>query len=470
MHIHLIGIGGTGLSAIARVLLESGYIVSGSDRALSPLARDLAAAGVQVTIGHDAAAIAGADLIVRSSAVSNDNPEVAAALAAGIPVLKRSEFLGRLMENKQCIAIAGTHGKTTTTAMIAWMIADLGLDPSYIIGGVSKNLGANAHAGQGDIFVIEADEYDRMFLGLHPDIAVITTAEHDHPDCFPTPADYQTAFATFVSQVKPGGLVLACAEEDGAVETANAAGREQTVQFYGRNQGLFRAANLRPNQRGGIDFDLLLLPGQELLTRVSLSVPGLHNVYNACAALAVARWLKLDLNQAARSLGEFQGTGRRFDVLGSAWDVLLVDDYGHHPTEIRTTLEGARMQFPQRRIWAVWQPHTYSRTQTLLQDFARAFDAADFVLVIEIYAAREKANHFSASEVVKQMTHPNARFAATFDDVIELLLAELQPADIVLVLSAGDADQINPRLLAALQERETPAHDAGSTLGGQNHD
>ena len=470
MHIHLIGIGGTGLSAIARVLLENGYTVSGSDRSLSPLARDLAAAGVQVTVGHHAAAIAGADLVVRSSAVADDNPEVAAALAAGIPVLKRSEFLSRLMENKKCIAIAGTHGKTTTTAMITWMIADLGLDPSYIIGGVSKNLNANAHAGKSDLFIIEADEYDRMFLGLHPDIAVITTAEHDHPDCYPTLADYQAAFAAFAHQVKPGGLLLACAEDEGAVHTAQTAGPEKTVQYYGSSQGMLRAVNIRSNQTGGMDFDLVQFPEQVLLTSVSLIVPGMHNVHNVCAALAVARWLNLDLNRAAQALSQFQGTGRRFDVLAKVWDVLLVDDYGHHPTEIRTTLEGARLQFPRQRIWAVWQPHTYSRTQTLLQSFAGAFDAADFVLVTEIYAAREKANHFSAAEVVRQMPHRNARFAPTFDSVIEILLTELLPGDIVLVLSAGDADEINPRLYAALEERQNRTTHTGSTSGGQNHD
>jgi UDP-N-acetylmuramate--alanine ligase len=215
-HVHFIGIGGSGLSAIARIMLESGYVVSGSDRQLTPVAEQLSQAGVQIMIGHHPDHVDGADLVIRSSAVSDDNLEVIAARASGIPVLKRAEFLDKLTADRQVIAVAGTHGKTTTTAMLSWMLTDLGLDPSFIIGGISHNLGTNAHAGNGDYFIIEADEYDRMFLGLRPGLAVVTSVEHDHPDCFPTPEDYFRAFEEFANRVDENGNLIACVDDPGS--------------------------------------------------------------------------------------------------------------------------------------------------------------------------------------------------------------------------------------------------------------
>ena len=230
--VHFIGIGGSGLSAIARFLAESGTPVTGSDRTLSPLAQELRAAGIPVSVGHAAENVSGAGLVVRSSAIPDDNPEVKAALAAGIPVLKRAEFLGRLLQGRQVIAVAGTHGKTTTTAMIAWMLTRLGQDPSYIIGGVSRNLGNNAHAGKGSAFVIEADEYDRMFLGLDPDLAVVTYLEHDHPDCFPTLQDYRQAFVDFIHRIRPGGNLLVCADQPATAALAQSVYLDRQVYTY----------------------------------------------------------------------------------------------------------------------------------------------------------------------------------------------------------------------------------------------
>jgi len=457
MHVHLIGIGGTGLSAIARVLLESGYQVSGSDQTLSDLAQDVMRQGARVFVGHNADNILGADLVVRSSAISDANVEVAAARAAGIPVLKRSEFLGRLIADRDSIAIAGTHGKTTTTAMIAYLLTALGEDPSYIIGGVAKDLHSNAHAGQGRAFVIEADEYDRMFLGLHPAVMVVTNLEHDHPDCYPTLAEYQSAFSEFVSQLKPEGILLACADDLAAKTMLFSLPQGCRAFTYGLDPSAdYQARQVRVDDAGGTQFDLWLnAPGGERqLVSASLAIPGLHNVRNAAAALAVIHQMGLPLETAAYKLQSFSGTGRRFDILGEALGITLIDDYAHHPTEIKATLAAARARFKNRRIWAVWQPHTFSRTQTLLQDYLTAFGDADQVIITEIYASREAPCDFSSQQVAAKMSQPTARYAATLQAAKELLVSELRPGDVVIVLSAGDAAQMNADLLQDLRRKE----------------
>jgi UDP-N-acetylmuramate--alanine ligase len=457
-HVHFIGIGGTGLSAIARLLLESGYTVSGSDRTFSPLARDVAAAGARVYVGHAAVNVQGADVVVRSSAVPDDNPEVVAALQSGIPVLKRSDFLGEFMAGHTAVAVAGTHGKTTTTAMIAWMMSQLGLDPSYIIGGISKDLHGNAHAGRGEYFVIEADEYDHMFLGLKPAWIVLTTLEHDHPDCFPTPQEYIQAFTDFVAQLRPGGGVLVCRDDVGATALTDALHSGVQLLPYGLGEGRgYFATGLEANAGGGLSFKAYYQTVRQpavALAQVALQVPGEHNVTNALAALGIAHQLGLPVEKAAEALSTFTGTGRRFDVVGEAGGVIVIDDYAHHPTEIRATLAAARQRYPDRRIWAVWQPHTYSRTETLLEGFLSAFDDADRVIVTEVYAAREHNPAFSAQQVAAAIHHPAAVFAATLTDAVHQLKAQLLPGDVMLVLSAGDADQISVQVLERLKEKE----------------
>src|SRR5512139_383437 len=462
-HVHFIGIGGSGLSAIARLLLESGYTVSGSDRVMSPFADELRKAGAAVYIGHHARNLEGADWVVRSSAVTDDNPEFRAARQAGIPVYKRADFLGELMSDKTGIAIAGTHGKTTTTAMTAWMLRDLGRDPSFIVGGVIQNLGVNARAGRGSLFVIEADEYDNMFLGLKPQIEVITSLEHDHPDFFPTFDDMVASFRKFVDLLPAEGTLIACVEDPGAAEMLTYARKAgKNVVGYGVqgentiNSPLWvTAREVKPNQRGGYNFVVSSNLGSAGLdsVEVSLQIPGIHNVRNALAVLAIADVLGMPRDKAARSLGEFAGTGRRFQLRGEVNGIRIYDDYAHHPTEIRATLEGARARYPGQRIWAVWQPHTYSRTKTLFLDFARSFKDADEVVVTEVYAAREPREDFTSAEVVSSMPNLSARYIATLPEVTQYLLDNLKSGDVVLVLSAGDADQISTDVVKGLKER-----------------
>jgi UDP-N-acetylmuramate--alanine ligase len=458
--IHLIGIGGTGLSAIARVLLEMGHTVSGSDRAESPFTQELEKAGVTIKIGHSSENIHGIDLVVRSSAISDDNPEVVTARAFRIPVLKRADFLGSLMEGKISIAVAGTHGKTTTTSMIAWMLTALDQDPTFIVGGIISNLGVNARAGKGKTFVIEADEYDRMFLGLKPSIAVVTNVEHDHPDCYPTPEDFFAAFREFVIHLPANGMLVACAEDLGArqlITEAEQMGKNvlpysiRPTTDGGSSQLSVYTTVLSPNQKGGYTFTAMVMGNT---ATVELQVPGKHNVRNALAALTVAQILGLPLDAAARALGEFQGTGRRFEVRGVANGVTVIDDYAHHPTEIRATLAAARTRYLSHRIWAVWQPHTYSRTQTLFKDFTTAFKDADEVIVTEVYAAREAKQDYSSQQVVDAMKHSSAHFIAGLKDVSNYLISNLRPGDVLLVLSAGDADSVSTKVLTHLKEAE----------------
>ena len=458
-HYHFIGIGGSGLSAIARLLKESGHEVTGSDQTLSPFAADLQHIGVQIYVGHHPRNVSGAEVVIRSSAIKDDNPEVEAAKKAGIPVYKRADFLGQLMENKTGIAVAGTHGKTTTTAMIAWMLSALERDPSFIVGGTLNNLKVNARAGQGEAFVIEADEYDRMFLGLKPQVAVVTNLEHDHPDCFPTFNDMYSAFESFVDLLPPDGTLIACAEDEGAFSLISHARRKGSSVVSYSVQGEMtinspqwvQARTMKRNERGGFDFSVMTnIASMTNAFNVSLQVPGEHNVRNALAALSVAAVMGLPMQKAAEALGQFTGTGRRFEVRGEPKGILLVDDYAHHPTEIRATLAAARARYPKRRIWAVWQPHTYSRTQTLQYEFSRAFSDADEVLVTEIYASREAKQDFSSAEVVASMPHASARFSGSLAETKAYLLDHLHKGDVVLVLSAGDADGITNDLLKEL--------------------
>ena len=453
----MIGIGGSGLSAIARVLIQQGYQVSGSDLEYSSYAKEIEEQGAKVFIGHRADQVFGADFVIRSSAIPDDNVEVAAALEAGIPVYKRSDILGKLTVDRIGIAVAGTHGKTTTTAMISWMLTALNQDPSYIIGGISKNLGNNAHAGEGSTFVIEADEYDNMFLGLNPQIAIVTNIEHDHPDCFPTEKDFIDAFVKFVCRIPEDGALIACIDDANAAELLDLAANKLNIKTYSygierQEENLpadYKAHDLLLSNHGFYKFRIH--HDQHYMAEISLQVPGIHNVRNAMASLVVADILDLPVADAARKLSEFQGTERRFEVLGEVSGITVVDDYAHHPTEIKATLTAARNRYPGRELWAVWQPHTYSRTETLFDQYLTAFRDADHVLVTEVFASREPEKpDFSALQVVDSMTHPDARFLGSNTQVANYLVSNLQSGDVLLVLSAGDANQISAEVIGKL--------------------
>jgi UDP-N-acetylmuramate--alanine ligase len=472
-HIHFVGIGGSGLSAIAHVLLDEGYGVSGSDQQASSATEQLAARGAKIAIGHRAENVEGAKLVVVSSAIPKDNPEIAEAHERGIPVIKRAELLGRMMQGRKGVAVAGTHGKTTTTAMIAQILLEAGLDPTFIVGGVIGSLGVNARAGTGP-FVIEADEYDRTFLGLQPWAAVITNVEHDHPDCYPTFEAMFGAFGEFVDLLPDDGVLVACRDNPPAKELGELqAQKGKSVVMYGLNDGAaWRAVDVQPNNAGGSDYVLLRDPqgppgSKQSLGLVRLRVPGLHNVVNSLAALAVADQFGVSFSRACDSLTEFRGVLRRFEIRGEAAGVTVVDDYGHHPSEIKATLAAARARFPGRTVWAVFQPHTYSRVRSLMDDFAAAFMDADRVIVTAIYASRERDTlDVSGQDIVTRMSDASrrdARYIADLDEAAAHLLANVKPGDVVITLSAGDGNQVGEKLLQELMKKAT---DGAKTNGG----
>jgi UDP-N-acetylmuramate--alanine ligase len=441
--IHVVGIGGSGLSAIARVLHERGETVTGSDQAPSAFSQALEGLGIPVTYGHNAANVAGARLVLISSAVAPDNPEVLAARQAGIPVLRREQYFQELTAGFRTVAVAGTHGKTTTTAMIAWILHQAGRDPSYIIGGVASDLGTNAHAGKGIEFVVEADEYDRAFLGLSPSVAVVTNIEHDHPDCYPTLEDIRQAFEDFARRVQD--LLVTCGDDPVAAGLDPGAARRISYGLHSPSD--WRATDVELMPEGGSSFTAW---HRDLrLGSVTLTLPGVHNVSNALGALAAADQLGTPFATSSGVLSSFHGVGRRFEKIGEAGGVTVIDDYAHHPSEIRATLQAARQRYPGAEVWAVFQPHTFSRTRTLMASFAQAFADADHVLVTEIFPSREQPDGLtSGREVVHVMNHPDARFVPGLDDALRELAAGVKPGSVVVTLSAGDANRVGKDLLA----------------------
>jgi len=449
--IHMVGIGGIGLSAIARILAAWGCEVSGSDLRATEVTRGLNALGIVTYAGHRAEQAQGAEWVVVSSAVPEDNPEVRAARAAGVPVVKRHQLLGQMLAGAYGIAVAGTHGKTTTSAMLAVMLDALGLSPTYIVGGMIPQLGANARAGEGPHFVIEADEYDRTFHGLRPDIAVVLNVEMDHPDCYADLADMQAAYATFLEGVAPGGHIVACADSPALGEVLRALPQaEGRVVTYGRAAGAaYRLVEATPDAAGGTRLRVARGGAEWLTARVA--VPGEHVARNATAVLAVADLLGLDGERAAAALATFRGVERRFQLKGEAGGVTVVDDYAHHPTEIRATLAAARRRFTGRRLVAVFQPHTYSRVESLYDEFLGCFDDADVVAVLDVYAARSReVPTWSARDLAAALRHPSARYLGGVDAAVEALGAALRPGDVVVTLGAGDGYLVGERLLARL--------------------
>lgn len=459
--IHLMGIGGFGINPIARVMHELGYDVSGCDMAESPLIPPLRGQGIPVEIGHspDHLSRFQPDALVISSAIPDANAEVQAAHEQDIPVYKRMDILCELMRSRTGVAVAGTHGKTTTSGMLSFTLTRTDQDPTFIVGGVLANLGVNARAGHGAPFVIEADEYDRMFMGLCPAVTILTTLEMDHPDMFGSIADVRALFGEFLDLLPADGVLIA-GVDDPEVRRIAARRREQggpngpvMVITYGlvHNDLDWSAHGVRPNAAGGMDFAATY--HGEQAADVSLKLPGLHNVQNALAVLAAAVHLGVEPQAAADALGEFSGMGRRFEVKGTEQGVTVIDDYAHHPTAIRATLDAAHSRYPGSNIWAVWQPHTYSRTKTLLDEFAASFTGADHVIITDVYRSRDKETFgIGPQDVLDRMAyHPDARHIGALNDVVDALALEVQPGDVVIIMSAGDATSVCGDLLDALR-------------------
>jgi UDP-N-acetylmuramate--alanine ligase len=438
------------MSAVARLLLARGDSVSGSDKGEWPLARALAAEGVPVATSFDPANVAGADVVVRSSAYGDSNPEVAAARAAGIPVWKREDAWRELGRGKRVVAIAGTHGKSTTTALTWTALRAGGLDPSLICGAVLRDIGTNAFAGKGETLVIEADEYDRAFLALEPEVAIVTNVEHDHIDVFPTHEDVKEAFSRFASGIVQGGWLVACADDPGAAALArrgDLAGR-QTVTYGTAPDAAYRVVELvqRPE---GVAFDLAgPFPAP---IPVSLRLAGAHNARNAAAALAASDALGVPAVAAAKSFATFNGTERRLEELGSARGITVVDDYAHHPTEIRVSIEAVRPR-TRGRVIVLFQPHTPSRLRAFFDEFAAALRTADDRVIAETFAsAREMADSQAGAKALAKSA--GGAYVVDTEAAARALAERARPGDLVLVLGAGDIRPAGVRLLELLRER-----------------
>jgi UDP-N-acetylmuramate--alanine ligase len=447
-HIHFVGIGGIGMSGIAEVLVNLGYQVSGSDLREGPVTQRLASLGVKVTVGHDANCIQGAQVVVISSAVKGDNPEVVAARAAKIPVIPRGEMLAELMRMKYGIAIAGSHGKTTTTSMVAQVLSQGGIDPTIVIGGKLGAIGSNAKLGKGPFLVAEADESDGSFLLLSPTIGVITNVDREHLDHYKDLPEILDAFATFGNKVPFYGAVFVCMD-DPNVATLRPRLKRQ-VRTYGTNPQVdIRALDIR--MEGWRSHFRVKAFGDDC-GEFSIGVPGHHMVLNALATIGVALELGVELDVIRASLASFTGADRRFQKRGEKSGILVIDDYGHHPTEIAATLAAARRSFPDRRIIVAFQPHRYSRTQALLDEFGRAFFDADAVLVTDIYAASEPPipglSGRSVVEAILAHGQREARFVPKVDDIPAALAGVVRPGDLVVTMGAGTITNAGPALLA----------------------
>ena len=448
--LHFVGAGGVGMSGLAEILLLSTPLeISGCDAARSENTERLVKLGARIATGHDPSHVKDADLVVVSSAVSEGNPEVAAARERGIPVIRRAEMLAEIMRLKQGIAVAGTHGKTTTTSLTGMILTEAGFDPTIVVGGRVRILGTNARLGKGEYLVAEADEFDRSFLELVPVMAVITNIEADHLDTYRDIEDIRDAFAIFANRVPFYGAVVACADDPGVAAILPRIKRRVVTYGISAPAGLSaRDILLDPS---GASFDVVE-GGTWSLGSVRLSLPGRHNVSNALAAIAVARELSIPFPTIARALAAFTGVVRRFETKGERNGVLVVDDYAHHPTEVSATLASARQVYPQRRLVALFQPHLFSRTRAFAEDFGRALTACDLALVLDVYASREQPVPGVTGELVA-----NAARQAGCREVVYLsdrarVVGEIarltRSGDVLLTMGAGDVVSFGEEFLS----------------------
>jgi UDP-N-acetylmuramate--alanine ligase len=450
--LHFVGIGGIGMSGIAEILLDQGFTVAGSDRAEGENTERLRELGAVVAVGHDAANVAeDTDVLVYSSAVPPDNPELLEARRRNIPVIRRAEMLAEVMRLKYGIGIAGTHGKTTTTSMISLVLLEGGLDPTVIVGGRLRGLaGSNARLGKGDFIVVEADEYDRSFLSITPTIAVLTTLETDHLDCYRDLEDIKGAFIQFASKVPFYGFVVLCLDEPALQEIMPRI--KKKIITYGLNgQADVQAAEIVHRQN--TSRFLVVRDGRDL-GEVTIQIPGRHNVQNALGAIAAGLELGVPFDRVKAGIEKFTGVFRRWEVKGEAAGVTVVDDYAHHPTEIAATLAGAKAGW-RRRIVGVFQPHLYSRTRDFYEEFGRSFFNADVLVVTDVYPAREEPIQGITGELIattaQQFGHKQVHYVANKKELPAFLLGITRPGDIVITMGAGDIWKFGEEFLAGLR-------------------
>jgi UDP-N-acetylmuramate--alanine ligase len=457
--IHFVGIGGIGMSGIAEVLLNLGYKVSGSDLKSSTVTQRLAGLGAKVFEGHCPENITGAEVVVASSAIAMDNPEISQAHVLHIPVIQRAEMLAELMRLKYGIAIAGMHGKTTTTSMVAAVLAGGGLDPTVVVGGRVDAMGSNARLGKSQYLVAEADESDRSFLKLSPILAVVTNIDREHMDCYRNMRNVKRAFLDFMDRVPFYGMVVAC-NDDPVLRHMLPQIQRRTVTYGTRRGSDFHIkpgksvaspGEYQPISTFHITFQ------QKALGEFRLHVPGVHNLLNATAAIAVGVGLDIDVEQIRSALENFRGVDRRFQLRGTVAGVSVIDDYGHHPTEVRATLAAAR-QCGFRKIHVLFQPHRYTRTQLLMDEFAHAFRDADTLFILDIYAANESPIEGITAEAlagrIQDEGEQEARYAASFVEAVEAVVAKAQAGDMILTLGAGSVSQLGPLILEELRARQ----------------
>ncbi|MEI6136333.1 MAG: UDP-N-acetylmuramate--L-alanine ligase [Chloroflexota bacterium] len=461
--VHLVGAGGVHMSAIGQILAARGHHITGSDLAASDYTARLVALGVEVFIGpHDAAHLGDAQLVVATAAAKSDNPELVAARTRGVPVMLRAEMVQRLIADRDVLGIAGTHGKTTTTALVSLMAVRANLDPMMLLGGDARDLGnINVRDGAGRLAIVEADEYAEAFLEYTPQIALITNVEADHLDYYGTEENLRAAFRKFAARVKPEGTLIVCADSPAALaigEERRAAGarvERYSIETQPDRQTIeWHATGIRGNDRGGLDATVHL-NGVEL-GRLSLAVAGRHNLLNALGALAVAMRAGVDFHRAAASAAEFTGTRRRFELVGEVQRpggaITIVDDYAHHPTEVRATLLAARQRFSGRRIVACFQPHTYSRSTYLLDAFKTCFEGLDALYVLRTYEARETADRgMDAAALAAEIRHPEAQYVDSFEEATDRIVGDLRPGDVCFTLGAGDVTELGPMILERLR-------------------
>jgi len=452
-HVHFVGIGGIGMSGIAEVLLNLGYQVSGSDLKESEVTRRLVTLGARIGFGHREENLQASDVVVISSAVKKDNPEVVAARRRKIPVIPRAEMLAELMRLKYSVALAGSHGKTTTTSMVATVLAAAGLDPTAVVGGKVNVLGSNAKLGKSDLMVVEADESDGSFLKLHPSIAVVTNIDPEHMDHYRSLDALKGAFIEFCNRVPFYGLAVVCLDHPN-VQALLPHLEKRYVTYGSTHAADYRLEGIRLD---GFSTRFHAFRRDTDLGEFSVRMVGAHNAMNALAVIAVAEELDVPHEVVRQALADFQGVQRRFTVKGEAQGITVVDDYGHHPAEVRATLEGARKAFGRRTVVA-YQPHRYTRTHDLFDDFCSAFNDADLVFLTSVYAAGEEpiegATSDKLAEAIRAHGHPDVTYVEKRADLVSAMLPRLQPGDIVITLGAGDITNTGPELLSALGVNE----------------